>query len=276
MQRKVIPWVLVPVVCLVCSVAIAEAQQPNSKVADYYRQRAAACTKEADDREAEYANASGKVKEAAAAFVKAKRTEAAVNEALAKTYDVGGADDMLLPLLKRLPETADASSRLAVALGARTNENLRQNALADVEAAAKTASPELKAAADARVESRRQAIAAWARVADLIAKPACTQAEFDAARLEAMDADNKMSLAERAYAIAVETLELEKLAKQTPSKEVAEKLAAYKKLTADLLQADKLSRDAQLKLEQVALEARQATKEFREAQRAAALPPAGP
>ena len=137
-------------------------------------------------------------------------------------------------------------------------------------------SPELKAAADARVESRRQAIAAWAHVADAIAKPACTQAEFDTARLDAMDADNKMSLAERAYAIAVETLELEKLARQTPSKEAAEKLAAYKKLTADLLQADQLSRDAQLKLERIAFDVRQAAKEFREAQRAAAMPLAGP
>ena len=244
-------------------------------MAEYYRQRAAACTKEADGCEAEYANAAGKVKEAVAAFVKAKRTEAAVNEALAKAYDVGGTDDLLLPLLKRLPETADASSRMYLALGARTNEDIRQNALADVEAAAKTASPELKVAADARVESRRQAVAAWAHVADIIVKPACTQTEFDTARLDAVDADNKMSLAERVYAIAAETLELEKLAKQAPSKEAAEKLAAYKKLTADLLQADQLSRDAQLKLERIACDVRQAAKEFREAQRAAAMPPAG-
>ncbi len=275
MQRKMMPWVLAPVVCLVWSVAVAEAQQPNSKVADYYRQRAAACTKEADSCEVEHANAAGKVQEAVAAFVKAKRTEAAVNEALAKAYDVGGADDVLLPLLKRLPETADASSRVYLALGARTNEDIRQSALADVEGAARTASPELKAAADARVESRRQAVAAWAHVADIIVKPACTQREFDSARLEAVDADNKMGLAERAYEIAGETLELQKLALQTPSKEVAEKLAAYKKLAADLLEADKLSRDAQLKLERIAFDVRQAAKEFREAQRAAAMPLAG-
>jgi hypothetical protein len=261
--------------CLVCSAAVAEAQQPNPKVADYYRQRAAVCTKEADSREAEYANASGKLKEAAAAFVKAKRTEAAVNEALAKAYDAGAGDDVLLPLLKRLPETVDASSRIYLALGARATEDTRQNALADAEAAAKTAGPELKAAADARVEDRRQAIAAWTHVAEVVAKPGCTQAEFDTARLEAVDADNKMSLAERAYAIAVETLELEKLAQQAPSKAVADKLAAYKKLTADLLEADKLSRDAQLKLERIACDVRQAAKEFRDAQRAASLPLTG-
>ena len=275
MQHKVMPWVLVPVACLIWSVGVAEAQQPNSKVAEYYRQRAATCAKEADGREAEYANAAGKVKEAAAAFVKAKRTEAAVNEALAKAYDAGGADDTLLPLLKRLTETADASSRMYLTLGARANEDVRQSALADVERADKTASPELKAAADARVESRRQAIAAWAHVADVVAKSGCTQAEFDNARLDAVDADNKMNLAERAYAIAVETLELEKLAQQAPSKTVAEKLAAYKKLTAEMLEADKLSRDAQLRLERIACDVRQAGKDFREEQRAAALPVAG-
>jgi hypothetical protein len=275
MQRQTMPWVLVLLLCLAGSAGAAEAQQPNPQMAAYYRQRAAACMKEAESREAEYANASGKVKEAAEAFVKAKRTEAAVNEALAKAYDAGGADDVLLPLMKRLPETADASSRIYLALGARANEVARQSALGDAEGAAKTAGPELKAAAEARAESRRQAIAAWAHVADVVAKPACTQAEFDTARLEAVDADNKMGLAERAYAIAAETLELEKLAQDAPSKAVAEKLEAYKKLTADLLETDKLSRDAQLKLERIACEVRQAGKEFREAQRAAALPLTG-
>ena len=275
MRHKMMLWALAAVACWIGSAAVAVAQQPNAKVADYYRQRAAACAKEADAREAEHATAAAGVKEAAAAYVKAKRTEAAVDEALAKAYDAGGADETLLPLLKRLTETADASSRMLLTLGARTNENLRQGPLADAESAAKTAGPELKGAADARVESRRQAIAAWAHVADVVAKSACTQAEFDNARLEAVDADNKMSLAERAYVIAAETLELEKLAQQAPSKEVAEKLAAYKKLTADLLQADKLSRDAQLKLERVACDVRQAGKEFREAQRAAAMPLAG-
>ena len=257
---------------ILSAVALAAAPSPNPAAAASNRKAAELRKQEADRLEAQYAaEPFAKLKEAAGAYVKARRAEAAALEKLAAAQQVGVAENVKAAN-DDYGRAYEASRRANEELSARGQEKSFTLVPETVENWKKTTLPEARDKLDALIPAYSAAQLAWANVAEMIT-PDVPWDTIEEAKDTATTAANDARLAGTVHNMAADVARRRALAQKAQSGDVDKKLSELEGANKQILEVQKQDYEAQVALRKLNRKRSAAMTKFDEAQRAAAAAP---